>query len=573
MLFSNRFAVLIVTIFFSLGVYAQVSFKAYLSMHELEENEMIVATFEIKGGEPENFKAPDFSNFTVVSGPSTMQSYSIVNGKASSFVKYTYNLLAHQPGNFVLEPAMVTIKGKEYTSNASKVLVKPSSFKPSKRGLNDEQEIQVKIEIPKDSIYIGEAAKLYIDLYSKVDIKTINYLKSLDIGNMKSAKMSNFSQAPREVKIGKDTYMARSIDGLLLFPDQEGITQVGPLAIQANVVAGKPVRGFFGYQTPTKPVQVVSSTKKLVVLPLPNPKPKDFCGAVGKWTFTTGYSDYTNFTLADALVLRVKIEGNGNLDYIKAPVLNLPDGWKTYPAKQYHSGYQNNGSSDLAAVVIYEYSVLPTKPGKSSIAPTFSFFDTESKTYQQVQSPPIQINVQNVGSIQQIVDNSVENVQNELKLLPVSKKESSQLWVKSLWYWLLLIGIPIGALLFVGGYVVIKKRTKAESIDRVDPLAEGRRRLQEARSNLNDPNKFYPAFRAALDGYAIERLNLLPSDQTESNMTQAFVGLGKTSQDAKQLSMQFIDARQMSDRGSYGGGISLPERQEAINTFETVLSI
>ena len=76
---------------------------------------------------PGSFNAPEISDFYVLSGPnkSVSQSLEIVNGRRTSSVTitYTYILQATGEGTFTLDPAKVTVKGKEYLSNSIKINV------------------------------------------------------------------------------------------------------------------------------------------------------------------------------------------------------------------------------------------------------------------------------------------------------------------------------------------------------------------------------------------------------------------------------------------------------------------
>ena len=76
-----------------------------------------------------DLRAPEFTDFDVLSGPytSTSSSTSFVNGKrTSSFEQtYTYMLMAQRAGTFTIGPATVKVDGENVQSNGVRIEVLP----------------------------------------------------------------------------------------------------------------------------------------------------------------------------------------------------------------------------------------------------------------------------------------------------------------------------------------------------------------------------------------------------------------------------------------------------------------
>ena len=76
-----------------------------------------------------DLRAPEFTDFDVLSGPytSTSSSTSFVNGKrTSSFEQtYTYMLMAQKAGTFTIGPATVKVDGEQVQSNGVRIQVLP----------------------------------------------------------------------------------------------------------------------------------------------------------------------------------------------------------------------------------------------------------------------------------------------------------------------------------------------------------------------------------------------------------------------------------------------------------------
>ena len=82
-----------------------------------------------------DLRAPEFTDFDVLSGPytSTSSSTSFVNGKrTSSFEQtYTYMLMARKAGTFTIGPATIKVDGENVQSNGVRIEVLPEDQQPA----------------------------------------------------------------------------------------------------------------------------------------------------------------------------------------------------------------------------------------------------------------------------------------------------------------------------------------------------------------------------------------------------------------------------------------------------------
>ena len=76
-----------------------------------------------------DLRAPEFTDFDVLSGPytSTSSSTSFINGRrTSSFEQtYTYMLMAQRAGTFTIGPATIKVDGEQVQSNGVRIEVLP----------------------------------------------------------------------------------------------------------------------------------------------------------------------------------------------------------------------------------------------------------------------------------------------------------------------------------------------------------------------------------------------------------------------------------------------------------------
>ena len=129
----------------------------------------------------------------------------------------------------------------------------------------------------------------------------------------------------------------------------------------------------------------------LEILPLPAGAPAE-CdpAAVGRFSLSAEV-DRNRVQVGDAVTLKLRLEGEGNLHKLPMPTLPRLDGWKIYDPKisvQLARG-DNVGGNKTA-----EYLLLPERPGETTI-PSFSFayFNPQKGAYATEKTAPIHLTV------------------------------------------------------------------------------------------------------------------------------------------------------------------------------------
>jgi len=546
-------------------VLGQGSFRATVSQQSVDQGGTFRLVYELSNLAAQDFSAPDLQDFEIISGPNQGSNTTIINGQVSRSVRISYDLLAPKPGTFTLQPASVTVKNKKVQSNAITVIVKKVDQALLAKGLNNKAQVQLRLKIPKDTVYIGEQLRLEVELLNSVDFRTYSVLKGLDTDGIRSEDLRNFNLRERKIKIEDTPFSSRTIQALSLFPTRPGTYSIGPMMIRANVFEGKSSRsrGFF-FSPATRPVDATSNSITLTVLPLPQPEAEGFVGAVGKWRFQGQYDQISDMTTADALTFKLFIQGQGDAGRLQAPELTWPAGWRAYPPET-TMDHQIETDTGLVLTRVYEYAVAPVRGGTFNLRPKASYFSPDSNRYVSWEMPPRTISVQDVGT-----NISDENAIAPQKLFIVAgtPKLAKSLWVDQPWFWWFMTALP----LLLGFVWLAKKfsakRQKDPSIELKDPIAEGKRRLQKARASITDPSTFYHEVREALQQYATDRLDLPPSKQSRADILTAFA---KT-KDGGTRGRKFMEASALADRGLYGGGTDEEGRRTALAELERLLS-
>ena len=184
---------LIILLFFTSLAYAQnVEFKASApSVVAVGEQFKLEYTLNKEG---DNLKVPTLEGFDLLMGPSVGQSFysSNINGKMTQNVtfSYTYILEGTKKGTFQIPGATVIIDGKEYTSNALKIEVVEGSrnsngnqaatnrpVQPDANATVNDNNLFVKVEVSRRSLYMGESLMATIKVYTKVDLVNLGRTK------------------------------------------------------------------------------------------------------------------------------------------------------------------------------------------------------------------------------------------------------------------------------------------------------------------------------------------------------------------------------------------------------------
>ncbi|BAX78679.1 BatD family protein [Labilibaculum antarcticum] len=180
---------------------------------ELGEQFRLTYSVNSKG---KNIKIPALNGFRVLMGPSTSSSMStqIINGKVSSnsSYSYTYVLLAEEEGKFDITPATITIDGETKTSNSltievvevNKTRQDTQSSQSNNTASDDkitENNLFVKVDLDRKSVYMGEHIVASIKVYTRLTIAGFGDSKFPSFNGFLSQEVPTPGQISLEEKI------------------------------------------------------------------------------------------------------------------------------------------------------------------------------------------------------------------------------------------------------------------------------------------------------------------------------------------------------------------------------------
>ena len=281
--------------------------------------------------------------------------------------------------------------------------------------------------------------------------------------------------------------------------------------------------------------KIVSSGQKNITvkaLPLIN-KPTNFSGAVGQFDLNIN-SSKKELAVSEALELEVEIKGNGNLKLFQLPKFNLSSSLEIFePEKQENITTLISG---MKGSVKDLYTIIPQKPGRYTIPKiSFVYFDLSSKTYKELSSSPIFIEVE---GLEPKVHSNLTNTNKKIKinqididLLPFKTKtnliklDNTYLFNTSL-YWIYFTLPIILCVLIILLFRLFKYKPMFISNQNRNTKRLAKKYLKEAKNNLNNKDVFYESLDKALHNYLKTVIVIENSDLSKSKIVKQLKSIG-----------------------------------------------
>jgi hypothetical protein len=520
----------------SLSTYAQTpELVASVSKNKLGLNQRVKIQFTINKQGADNFQAPNFKNFQIVSGPSQSISQSWVNGNASFSQSYSYIVKPLKKGEFLIPAASIKLNNKTLTSKPIKVIVLDPVEIP--KDPNDpnyiaQQNVHLVAEISKSSPYVGEGIYVEYRLYvsQNISVRDFSYTDSPQYNGFWNQDIKIRGLTTQNGTYNGEQYRYVVLQKALLIPTKSGKLTIDP--IKMDIVIGVPTgRGdFFGNPIVKNVTKSFASAKKFIrskELPIEG-KPESFNGAVGDFNFMVS-SSKNILKSNETATVSVKVTGNGNLKLFELPEIKTPSELEVFTPEQKEKITIN--SRGIKGSVTKNYTVVPQFKGKYKIPSTeFSYFDLKEKKYVRLTSEDIFVDV--LEGKELVTDSDVaSNAKKDIVVTGANFRyiqtssafslANESGFYTSKFYYLILI-LP---LLFIPIGIVIAKRNDARNNDvlgnklrKADRLAK--KYLSEAKKQLGTKEAFYVALEKALHNYLKAKLRIETSDISKEKITE-----------------------------------------------------
>ena len=528
--------ILILCALMSVSIYAQTpKLVASVSKNKLGLNQRVKIQFTINKQGADNFQAPNFKNFQIVSGPSQSISQSWVNGSASFSQSYNYIIKPLKKGEFLIPAASIKLNNKILTSKSVKVIVLDPVEIP--KDPNDpnyiaQQNVHLVAEISKSSPYVGEGIYVEYRLYvsQNISVRDFSYTDSPQYNGFWNQDIKIRGLTTQNGTYNGEQYRYVVLQKALLIPTKSGKLTIDP--IEMDIVIGVPTgRGdFFGNPIVKNITKSFASAKKFIrskELPIEG-KPESFNGAVGDFNFIVS-SSKNILKSNETATVSVKVTGNGNLKLFELPEIKTPSELEVFTPEQKEK--INVTSRGIRGSVTKNYTIVPQFKGKYKIPSTeFSYFDLKEKKYVRLTSEDIFVDV--LEGKELVTDSDMaSNAKKDIVVTGAnfryiqtssafSLANESDFYTSKFYYLILIL-----PLLFIPIGIVIAKRNEARSNDvlgnklrKADRLAK--KYLSEAKKQLGTKEAFYVALEKALHNYLKAKLRIETSDISKEKITE-----------------------------------------------------
>ena len=387
----------LVLILKSFVINAQTVFTASVNKNKVGVNEQFSLTFTVNDS-GEKFQAPIFSDFTVLSGPSTSSSTTIINGKVSKENSYTYYLRAKKVGLFTIGSASIRVNGKQYRSSTTSIQVLKSTPKNSTKNTplaKAKENVFLELELSNPNPYVGEQIIATYNLYFNQDIRNPEPLEMPTYNGFWHEDFDLGDNYPvKNIQKNGKLFQVAILKKSVLIPQRSGTLDISSMDLDVPVAIPTNQRDFFG-RTRSRMVNIICSSgnKTLNVKPLPsNGKPSNFSGAVGEFQFTTKL-DRDSIQTNESATLSMRVSGSGNLRMIDLPVFDIPNNLEAYDPKFTESiKLKEFGLKGFKRV---EYLLIPRNRGTYKVnSGSFNYFNPKTKKYVTVDRPSYNLTVE-----------------------------------------------------------------------------------------------------------------------------------------------------------------------------------
>jgi len=530
-----------------------ISFSATASSTTVGAGEQFQITFSVNGN-ASKFQAPTFRDFDVLMGPSQSMSTQIINGSFSQSLTFTYILIAQHEGTYDIPPASIEVNGKRIQSNALRITVvkgnPPQQSQSGSSGGNqqtpglDSKSVFIKTFVDRSNVLLGEAITVTYKLCTKVNLVSYNITKLPSFTGFWSEDIP----IQQQLQFSRQTidgvlYNVADVKKVVIYPQRAGTLTVDPMEgeviariqVKRNRNSNDPFDQFFNdpfFNNTIRDVKypIKSEAVHVTVKDLPAPSAAcKFSGTVGK--FNAEFSlDKKETKTNDAVTLKIKFSGKGNIKLIDAPQINLPPDIETYDPKVTENINVAAGGSNGSKT--FEYLLIPRKPGNYKIPlDAFCYFDLGKKDYISIKPPDLSVTVERgaesgAATVSGASKEDIKMLNKDIRFIktaPLHDPYSGKIIFLSPTF-IVLQAFPFAALLLI--LVVRRKQIQQQSnialmrSRKADSVAK--KRLKTAKKFLaaNEKQKFLDEMFRALWGFVADKLRIPVSELSRDRIRE-----------------------------------------------------
>lgn len=400
---------------------------------------------------------------------------------------YQFGPVVLESRNGNLTSKMVTVKVIEKTEMLS---ANPSE--------NMDNAVFGIIQQSKKEVYVGEPFVVDAKVFAQIEVIQVDNYSSFGFaGPSEKFTLDKSSQTTRSFEVinGVDV-MTFNLGKTVFFPESHGSFELSPF--EMLVFYEHPRRLF------PERMKISSNSSTIRVKPLPTGAPNSFVGAVGKFGLTAKLNK--NKTKQGKVVtLDVTVSGEGNLQNIECPKLDLPSGVILYGDPEIKDAIKYTTKGAVGNKT-FTFNLQVNGDKSIEFNPIkISYFNPNSEKYVEVSTQPGSLEVTPNKSYTPIVTNNeekpeiVREVSQPFLITKSTKKPNTNLFSG---FSNLLLGSPILLSILFGFFFRAKhERAKKEANSRKerDVTEQFQRTLTEFKNKTNyDPADYIKLNKALI---------------------------------------------------------------------------
>lgn len=540
----------------------------------VEQGRNFALTFRLTDGEANPPAAPELEGCTLLYGPatSTMNSTQIVNGRISSTytIDYTFTYRADTPGTVQVPAVSINTRSGRLSSRAASFTILPadsSGKNQARQGAgsnrrNDDDDdyptaaqvspddLLVRVTLSKSSVYEQEPIVATIKVYTKLSITSFLPTVQPAFEGFLTEELPINSQAEREHYNGQN-YYAVELKKLLLYPQRPGRLTVNSGKFNVTIVVREPVSmGFFRTMREIeKQVTTTSNAASVQVLPLPEPKPANFSGAVGQFTAKAELDPELMHT-NEASEFTYIIRGTGNIKFLPQPQIEFPVGIDSYTPRTDIDAHTIAVGTNMSGTYKLQCALVPQEVGNFVIeGHPFVYFNPASGKYETAEVADIPVRVlRGAGSVaSEAHETRQHSIEDILYIHPQdgsTHRAHHTYVICKTYYWVLYALILLGLVSLV---LIYRRRLELLADVSGQRLAKAKgvatKRLKEAHKMLKEGknDEFYASLASALWGYLSDKLNIPASQLTRQNIEEKLRNYGVNDVDTQNIMLVLDD--------------------------------
>jgi hypothetical protein len=512
----KRLKILLFLSFVSVMLFGQksVSFTASTNASKVVKGGAFEVIFSIKNASGSDFTPPRFSGVEVMGGPNLQSSRTIINGDVSQSTNYGYYLRATKTGTITIPSATIKVDGKTLKTKPLKIEVANA---PSKSELANTKELFIKTDLAVENAYVGQQVIVTFTIFSTKKVLKANLVDVPKFSNgfTQYLDISQFS-AGIEVYNGKQYYTIPAAK-FALIPQKEGDLTIKDLAIELKILDNN---GLFQAAVSK---ELLSEAVTLNVIPLDN-KPEDFTNAIGEFEFEAVLTK-SEISMDESTTLTLSVTGTGDAKAIDFPQLKgLESHFEVYEPTI--NSVVKDEMNQLVTQKIFTYLLVPKKTGKLSYTPTFTYFDTNTKTFETFENEAFNFTIKkgsgNGGK--DAIENFANDGERDIHTIFATTdfNHGKPNFFGSVLFWGLIVLPFVG--LFVGLAIRQKQQKEAAinpmlaKMSKADKIAMQHLAKAENHWKQNEERAFYEAISKALWGYVSDKLVISQAELSKENI-------------------------------------------------------